>query len=84
MTAHVAGSCSFDVTGTVAGTYTNGTSSGKLTLPGTTSGLTISNVSGSSCSLVAIANGHLASFKATYSVSADTAAYNPISINGTI
>lgn len=84
VTAHVAGGCNFDVTGTVAGTYTNGTSSGTLTLPGTTSGLTISNVSGSSCSLVNIANGHAASFKATYGVTANTSSYNPISINGTI
>ena len=81
MSVHVASSsCSFDVTGTVNGTYTNGTSNGTLTLPGTSSGLTISNVSGSSCSFINIANGHLASFKATYSVVADTPAYNPIKI----
>ena len=77
---HVAGACTFDYTGSIAGTYANGTSSGTLTLPGTTSGLLISNVSGSSCGFINIANGHAASFKATYSVVADTPAYNPIRI----
>ena len=77
---HVAGGCNFDYTGSIAGTYTNGTSNGTLTLPGTTSGLMISNVSGSLCSTVNIANGHSASLKASYQVVADTGAYNPIRI----
>ena len=77
---HVAGACNFDYTGSIDGTYTNGTSSGTLTLPGTTSGLTISNVSGSTCGLFGLGNGHSASFKATYQVAADNGAYNPIGI----
>ena len=77
---HVAGGCSFDYTGSIDGTYTNGPSSGTLTLPGTTSGLLISNVSGSSCSFINIANGHAVSLKATYQVVANTGAYNPIQI----
>lgn len=85
VSAHVAGNgCSFDVTGTANGSYTNGASSGTLTLPGTTSTLTISNVSGSLCGFAGIANGHAASFKATYGVTANTSGYNPIQINGTI
>ena len=77
--AHVEGDCAFDVTGSVDGTYTNGTSTGTLTLPGTTSTLTISNTS-PGCAFVGVADGHKASFKATYQVAADTAAYNPIQI----
>ena len=77
---HVAGSCNYDYTGSIDGTYTNGPSNGTLILPGTSSGLTISNVSGSSCSFINIANGHAASYKATYQVVANTGAYNPIQI----
>lgn len=85
VSAHVASSnCSFDVTGTVNGSYANGATSGTLTMPGTTSTLTISNVSGFLCGAVGIANGHAASFKATYQVNANTPSYNPIQINGTI
>ena len=74
------GSCDFDYTGSVNGTYTNGPSNGTLTLPGTSSGLTIKNVSGSLCAFAGISNGHSASFKATYQVVADNGAYNPIQI----
>ena len=85
VSAHVTnGSCSFDVTGTVNGTYTNGATDGTLTLPGTTSTLTISNVSGGLCSQLLIINGNVVSFKATYKVNATTPSYNPIRINGTI
>ena len=78
---HVAGGCTYDYTGSIDGTYTNGPSNGTLTLPGTSSGLTISNVSGSLCrAFFGIQNGDLASFKATYQVAANTAAYNPIKI----
>ena len=80
VSAHVSGGgCDFDVTGTVDGTYTNGSSNGTLTLPGTTSGLTISNAS-FFCGTVGIGNGDLASFRATYQVVADNGAYNPIQI----
>ena len=74
------GGCDFDVTGSIDGFYTNGTSFGTLTLPGTTSTLTISNVVGFSCVFVGIQSGDSASFKATYQVAADIGAYNPIQI----
>ena len=75
--AHVAGDCSFDVTGSVDATYKNGTTT--LDLPGLTSTLTISNTS-FGCVFVGVANGDKASFKAAYQVAADNAAYNPIQI----
>ena len=81
--AHVAdngGGCDFDVTGSVAGSYTNGTSNGTLTLPGTSTTLTISNVSGFLCGFAGIRSGDSASFRATYQVAADNADYNPIQI----
>lgn len=80
--AHVAdpGICEFDVTGSVDGSYTNGTSSGTLDLPGTTSTLTISNVTGPLCALAGLSDGHHASFKATYDVAADNASFNPIQV----
>ena len=84
--AHVAGSCAFDVTGSVDGSYTNGTTDGTLTvpglltLPGTSTALTISNVSGFLCGSAGIQNGDHAKFKATYQVVADIGAYNPIRI----
>ena len=76
------GGCDFDYTGSIDGTYTNGPSTGTLDLPGTTSTLTISNVSGSGflCVFAGIKNGDRASFEATYQVAADTGAYNPIQI----
>ena len=74
------GGCDFDYTGSIDGTYTNGSSNGTLTLPGTTSTLTISNVSGFWCSSVNMRNGDSASFKATHQVAADNGAYNPIQI----
>ena len=78
--AHVSGGgCDFDVTGSVNGTYTNGPSTGTLDLPGTTSTLTIRNAT-FLCSFVGVGSGHPASFKATYQVVADNAAYNPIQI----
>ena len=82
VSAHVSGDCDFDVTGSVDGSYTNGlkNSTGTLTLPGTSSTLTISNVSGFLCGFAGIANGHSASFEATYQVVADNGAYNPIRI----
>ena len=76
---HFESDCSFDYTGSVDGTYTNGTSFGTLTLPGTASGLTISNTS-FGCIFFGIQNGDKASFKATYQVAADIGAYNPIQI----
>ena len=76
---HFAGGCNFDYTGSIDGTYTNGPSNGTLILPGTSSGLTISNVSGSSC-FFGWSNGDLASVKATYQVVANAGAYNPIQI----
>lgn len=69
-------SCKFSVTGTVAGTYTNSTKA--LSFPGTTSTLTISNVVGGCFG--AIASGDKASFKASYLLTATTAAYNPVKI----
>ena len=75
--AHVAGDCSFDVTGSVDATYKNGTTT--LDLPGTTSTLTISNTS-FGCIFVNVSDGDKASFKATYQVAADNGAYNPIQI----
>ena len=74
------GGCDFDYTGSIDGSYTNGSSNGTLTLPGTSSTLTISNVSGLFCGSVGIQNGHSASFQATYQVAADNGAYNPIQI----
>ena len=73
------GNCDFDVTGSIDGTYTNGASNGTLALPGTTSTLTISNVSGH-CGFIGIQNGDVASFQATYQVAADIGADNPIQI----
>ena len=80
VSAHVSGDCDFDYTGSAGGTYTNGPSFGTLTLPGTTSTLTISNVSGLTCFFAGIQNNDQASFEATYQVAADTGAYNPIQI----
>ena len=78
---HFAGSCTFDYTGSIDGSYTNGPSFGTLTLPGTTSTLTISNVSGGfSCFFFGIQNGDSASLEATYQVVADIGADNPIQI----
>ena len=77
---HVSGDCDFDYTGSIDGTYTNRASNGTLTLPGTTSGLTISNVSGFLCGSFGYQNGDSASLKATYQVAADNGAYNPIQI----
>ena len=74
------GGCDFDVTGSIDGSYTNGPSFGTLTLPGTTSTLTISNVSGFTCGLVGFQNGDSASLQATYQVAANNGAYNPIRI----
>ena len=76
---HVAGSCTFDYTGSIDGSYTNGPSYGTLTLPGTTSGLTISNTS-FGCAFIGTQNGDSASLQATYQVVADNGAYNPIQI----
>ena len=74
------GGCDFDYAGSIDGTYTNGPSNGTLSLPGTSSGLRIKNVSGSLCAFAGISSGHSASFKATYQVAANTGAYNPIQI----
>ena len=76
---HVSGDCSFDYTGSIDGTYTNGTTDGTLDLPGTSSGLTISNTS-FGCIFIGTQNGDVASLQATYQVAADTGAYNPIQI----
>lgn len=69
------GQCSFTVTGSVAGRIVDSNST--LALPGTTSKLTISAVTG--C-FGLITNGDVASFKATYKLTATTAAFNPIKV----
>jgi hypothetical protein len=69
------GVCSFTVTGKVAVSYSNSTH--KLTVPGTTASLSISNVSG--C-LGIINSGDHAWFKGTYALKANNSAFNPITI----
>jgi hypothetical protein len=83
--AHVADgtTCVFDVTGTVDGTYTNGTSTSTLTLPGVSSNLLISNATGGTCAAAGILSGDHAKFQATLSVTASTPANNPIGITVT-
>lgn len=81
ISASVSGSgCSFDATGSVAGAYANGDASGTLTLPSSEPTLTLSNVSGFLCATAGIANGDQVSFAATYAVTANDAANNPIQV----
>ncbi|MFE6647881.1 hypothetical protein ACFVJS_15035 [Nocardioides sp. NPDC057772] len=81
ITAKVSGSgCSFTASGSVAGNYTNGASSGTLSLPGSEATLTLANVSGFMCGMAGIANGDKVSFAATYAVNATDAANNPIAV----
>lgn len=68
--------CSFDVTGTVGGSYDNSTT--ELNLPGTNATLTITNVNG--C-FGLITEDAEATYEATYDVTADNPSYNPIHIN---
>lgn len=76
VSATVSGSgCSFSVAGSVAGSYTNSTQA--LAFPGTTSGLKISNVNG--C-FGLVNSGDVASYKASYKLTATTAAYNPVKV----
>lgn len=70
------GVCSFDVNGSVEGTYTNGTTS-TLSTSATGSTLTISNVSG--CFGI-INEGDSATFVGTYQITANDTANNPVTI----
>jgi hypothetical protein len=58
------GRCSFDVTGSVGGTYSNS----NAVLSVKTSSLTIGNVSGSGCGVAGISNGQHPTFTGDYTV----------------
>lgn len=70
------GVCTFDVTGTVDATYTNGSTS-TLAVSADNSTLTVSNVNG--CFGI-INEGDSASFVGTYQVTGDDPANNPVTI----
>lgn len=68
--AHVSagsGTCSFDVSGYLAGTYRNAT--GQLTTDPRVSGLQLSKVTGAGCTPLSLANGHLATLTGSIQLS---------------